>query len=239
MNGVLPIRLEQAGLSSAGRPLLDRIDLTLDGQNRTVILGPNGAGKSLLLRLAHGLIAPDHGRVTWGGRCPDDTLRRRQAMVFQQPVMLRRTALDNVAYPLILHGATRRARRIRAEQALDRFGLSHLAGRMARTLSGGEQQRLALARAWVIEPEILFLDEATTALDPAACFQVEQAVLAFHRQGVKIVMVTHDLAQARRLGQDIVFLFRGRVHEQGSASHFFTQPQTAEARAFLAGQLVW
>jgi tungstate transport system ATP-binding protein len=218
-----------------GKELLARTSLALGPGGRTVIMGPNGAGKSLLMRLAHGLIKPSQGAIV-GGR--NGSGQPRQAMVFQRPVLLRRSAIANVTHALALNGLPRRFRRDRAEQALERFGLAGLAQRPARILSGGEQQRLALARAWVLEPDILFLDEPSSALDPAATKAVEDAINAFHANGTKIVMVTHDLGQARRLADDVVFMCCGRILEHTSAARFFDTPQTEAATTFLRGDLV-
>jgi tungstate transport system ATP-binding protein len=160
-------------------------------------------------------------------------------MVFQRPVMLRRSALANVEYALKLRGMHRKARHDRAREMLARTGLGALARMPARALSGGEQQRLALARAWAIEPEILFLDEPTANLDPAAVRMVEEIIGAIHAAGTKIVMTTHDLAQARRLADEIIFLHRGRVVERREADSFFSRPETEAARAFVEGRLHW
>jgi tungstate transport system ATP-binding protein len=194
-----------------------------------VLLGPNGSGKSTLIRLAMGLVAPTSGRISWGGRAVPG---ERLAMVFQRPVMLRRTAAANVAYAL----PARNDKRV--TELLAQVGLAHLADRPARKLSGGEQQRLALARALARDPEILFLDEPTASLDPAATKSVEDIVRAIAATGVKIVMATHDIGQARRLAGDIVFLARGRLVERADAVQFFNAPATSEAGAFLRGDLV-
>lgn len=238
---ILPLDLEHIGFEVEGRCLLGGVSLRLEAGSRTVILGPNGAGKSLLLRICHGLLPPSHGRICWGGggqSLPEPVVRRRQAMVFQRPVLLRRSALANIAYVLNLMGVPRSRRQEIAMAALERFGLADLANRPARVLSGGEQQRLALARAWVVEPDVLFLDEPTSALDPAATLAVEMAIHDFHAAGSKIVMTTHDLGQARRLADDVVFLSRGRLVEVSPAADFFKGPASPQARAFLAGELV-
>jgi tungstate transport system ATP-binding protein len=238
---ILPLLLEGVTYAVAGRTLVDCISLAIEAGPRTVILGPNGAGKSLLLRLCHGLIPPSAGRIVWhgAGAAVEGSLRQRQAMVFQRPVLLRRSASANVDYALGLRGLARAVRRERVAEALDRVGLAALAGRPARILSGGEQQRLALARAWALRPEILFLDEPTASLDPAATRAVEQIIDAFHAAGTKIVMTTHDLGQARRLADEIVFLHQGRIAEHGEAAAFFDRPASPEARAFLTGDLLW
>jgi tungstate transport system ATP-binding protein len=202
-------------------------------------MGPNGAGKSLLLRLLHGLLRPSAGQVRWNGRPPDRAVRRRQAMVFQKPVLLRRSAAANVAYALRVHGGlSGTERRQRVAQVLDQAGLGALAKRSARVLSGGEQQRLALARAWATRPEVLLLDEPTANLDPAGAHAVERLIAEIRARGTKIVLTTHDLGQARRLGDEVLFLHRGRLVEQTPAATFFERPQSEQARAFLAGELV-
>jgi tungstate transport system ATP-binding protein len=237
-SSILPLRLESVSYEAGGKRLIDGVSLTLAAGPRTVILGPNGAGKSLLMRLCHGLIVPSAGRIDWLGAASDDA-RQRQAMVFQRPVMLRRSAAANVAYALKLRRVQRRERAARTALMLERTGLAGLAGQPARSLSGGEQQRLALARAWATAPEMLFLDEPTASLDPAATSAVEDIVAQMHAAGTKIVMTTHDLAQARRLADEIVFLHRGRLLEQRPAAAFFAEPATREAAAFIAGELRW
>ncbi|KIM00119.1 ABC-type tungstate transport system ATP-binding protein [Paramagnetospirillum magnetotacticum MS-1] len=236
---ILPLDLDRVGFAVGERSLLDGISLRLEAGLRTVILGPNGAGKSLLLRLCHGLLEPSIGRVKWVGAEEGEKVRRRQAMVFQRPVLLRRSALANIRYVLALRGVPWHKRGAQAMEALERFGLGSLALRPARVLSGGEQQRLALARAWASRPDILFLDEPTSSLDPAAALSVEMAVREFHASGTKIVMTTHDLGQARRLADEVVFLFQGRLVEHAPAAEFFKEPRSAQARAFLAGELVY
>ncbi len=238
---LLPLVLSGVGFQHADQRLLSDIDLNISRRGKTIVLGPNGAGKSLLMRLCHGLVEASSGTVRWAldERGAAATIRHRQAMVFQRPVLLRRSALANVAHALALQGVARRQRAERAAEALDRFGLLSLASRSARVMSGGEQQRLALARAWALRPEILFLDEPTSALDPSAVKAVEDAVLTFHEAGTRIVMTTHDLGQARRLADDVVFLCNGRLLEHTPAEQFFRQPQSPEAAAFLRGDLVW
>jgi len=233
---ILPLQLQAVGYASGGVALLSDITLTIAAGRRHVILGANGAGKSLLLRLCHGLIDPTLGARVWanGQTRPD-----AQAMVFQRPVLLRRTVAANLDYPLALRGLPRAQRLDSVAQALARFGLGPFAGQPARLLSGGEQQRLALARAWVLRPQVLFLDEPTAALDPSATRMIEQMIADFSDEGITTVLTTHSLGQARRLAQQVAFLHRGRLIEQGPADAFFTRPETPQARAYLAGDLVW
>jgi tungstate transport system ATP-binding protein len=202
------------------------------------VLGPNGAGKSVLLRLCHGLLRPTAGEVLFNG--PETVNgRRRHAMVFQRPVMLRRSALANVAYGLMLAGVPRRERLRAAQEALDRVGLLHCASQPARVLSGGEQQRLALARAWALRPELLLLDEPTANLDPSATQAIESAIQAMHAAGAKIVLITHNLGQAHRLADEIVFLAGGRIVEHAPVDRFLRTPASPEATAFIKGELPW
>ena len=235
---LLPMQLTGVGYAVNGQLLLDGVQAEFAAGPRTVILGPNGAGKSLLMRICHGLIAPTAGTVRWTRPEPAGG-PRRQAMVFQRPVMLRRSALANVRYALALAGVPRRQRGKLARRALERVGLADIGERAGRVLSGGEQQRLALARAWALEPEVLFLDEPTASLDPGATREVEAIIDAIHRAGTKIVMTTHNLGQARRLGDEILFLHQGRLVERAPVDRFFTQPATAEAAAFIKGELPW
>jgi tungstate transport system ATP-binding protein len=227
----LPVELKEVSCRFGDVAVLDRVTLSLRPGAPTLLVGPNGSGKSTLLRIAMGLLPPSGGTITWGGRPDSDGARR--AMVFQRPVMLRRTALANVVYALPVGRDRSHALRL-----LARVGLEPLADRPARRLSGGEQQRLALARALARDPEILFLDEPTASLDPAATKAVEDIVRDTAAAGVKIVMASHDLGQARRLAGDVVFLVRGRVLEHAPAETFFAKPGTPQAAAFLRGDLV-
>ncbi len=220
---------------AGGRNLIDGVDLRLAAGSFTVVMGPNGAGKSLLLRLLHGLITPTAGSVSWEGKPHGDELRRRQAMVFQRPVLLRRSVAANIRFVLKVRG---RSSAQRVEEILDEVGLLPYAHQPARLLSGGEQQRLSLARALALEPRVLFMDEPTASLDPASTAAIESIVRRAHGRGTKIVFITHDLGQARRLADDVVFLNRGRVVEHTPAGRFFASPASREARDYLAGRLV-
>src|SRR6266550_2207564 len=229
----LPIVARGAGYVHGVTPILADIDLTISRGGRTFILGPNGAGKSTLLRILHGLIVPTQGTVTWNGA---QTRPAEQAMVFQRPVLLRRSAEANLRYALALCGVERARAEQRIVEALTEVGLLDVAKRSARVLSWGEQQRLALARAWALEPEVLFLDEPTASLDPNATRAVEQIVSDIHARGTTVVMATHNLAQAKRLADDIVFLHAGHIAERTSAASFFRSPHSAEAAAYLEGE---
>ena len=235
---ILPLAIEGVSYAAGGRTIIDRVSFKLDAGPATIILGANGAGKSVLMRLMHGLLVPGSGAIRWSD--PDPVRRRRkQAMVFQRPVMLRRSALANLVYALELARVIRAEREGLAFEALESVGLRHLAHRPARVLSGGEQQRLALARAWALHPEVLFLDEPTASLDPAATREIETVIKAFDAAGTKIVMATHNLGQARRLGDEVLFINEGRLVEQAPIDRFFAQPVAAEAAAFIKGELPW
>jgi tungstate transport system ATP-binding protein len=232
----LPIELSQVDIDTGGLKILRQISLVIEAGAPTVFIGPNGSGKTTLLRAAMGLIAPSSGQVSWGGHAQSPPLRR--AIVFQRPVMLRRSAFGNLHYALASAGVPRSARRRRANELLTLVDLEGLGDRPARRLSGGEQQRLALARALAREPRVLFLDEPTASLDPAATKAIEELVRSVTSSGVKVVMATHDLGEARRLAGDIVLLHRGAIVEKGAADQFFNSPATEEAQRFLAGELL-
>ena len=232
----LPILFEDVCVDARDVRILSEVTLALGTGAPTVLIGPNGSGKTTMLRLAMGLLAPSAGRISWGGR--DRTDGRRLAMVSQRPVMLRRSAVANVTYALGATGVAWARRNDRAEELLARVSLSNHAARPARRLSGGEQQRLALARALARDPEVLCLDEPTASLDPANTKAVEEIVTAIAASGVKVVMATHDLGQARRLAGNIVLLVGGRICEQTPAPQFFASPTTPEAAAFVRGDLV-
>ncbi len=236
MNGadILPLVLDGVRYTAGGHDILRDVDATFRAGTRTVVLGANGAGKSVLLRICHGLIRPSAGNVRWAS---GEMRPRAQAMAFQRPVLLRRSVIANIEYALRLAGVPAHERRAQADAALARVGLTPIAARSARVLSGGEQQRVALARAWALRPAILFLDEPTASLDPASARNIEAIVQAIHAAGTKIVMTTHNLALARRLADDVLFLHEGRVVESAPAADFFARPATPLARAFIEGEL--
>jgi len=232
----LPLVLDGVSRQAGTTTILDGVTLSIGQGGPTLVVGPNGAGKTTLLRLCMGLDRPSAGRITWGGRA--DAGPQRRAFVFQRPVMLRRSVAANLDYALEQAGAARGGRKDRIRDLLARVGLDELAERPARRLSGGEQQRLALARALARDPEIMFLDEPTANLDPAATRAVEEIVQMAAQAGIKIVMTTHDLGQVRRLASDVVFMVRGQVCERSPVTDFLDHPTTPEAAAFLRGDLV-
>ena len=228
---ILPLHLQSISFIREGQALLSDVALTFTPGGLTAIVGPNGAGKSLLLRICNGLIEPSHGTVAWS-----HNPRHRHALVFQRPVMLRRSVRSNVIHAL--KAADHHRVDARADEALARFGLTHLADRPARLLSGGEQQKLAIARAWAIEPDILFLDEPTSQLDPASTRDIETLLQSLVAEGITLVMITQDLGQTRRLASRILLFHKGKLVEDSSAEQFFSQPRSPEAQAFLSGELL-
>lgn len=232
----LPLMLVDVSIVARAVTILDHVTLMFGAGRPTVLIGPNGSGKTTLLRAAMGLIPASRGLITWGGR--EHSPPTRRAILFQRPVMLRRSAAGNVRYALATTQGPRSQRAGRTAALLAEVGLQGLERRPARRLSGGEQQRLALARALALDPDVLFLDEPTASLDPAATKGIEDIVRAVTARGVKVVMSTHDLGQAKRIAGDIAFLHRGRLIETGPAETFFAAPRSAEARTFIAGELL-
>jgi tungstate transport system ATP-binding protein len=234
-SSLLPLEVTSLCYRVEQKLLLDNINVTIESKGITAVLGPNGAGKSLFLRLIHGLLTPSSGHILWNGLDLDLATRRRQALVFQKPVLMRRSVAANIDFVLKSRG--RQGRRQR-EQILLRAGLSQQSHQPARLLSGGEQQRLALARALATEPDVLLLDEPCASIDASASLQIEQLLQQSRDQGVKILLVTHDSGQARRLADDILFLHNGRLLEHCAAVDFFAGPSSEPARHYLEGRLV-
>ncbi|WP_417606839.1 ATP-binding cassette domain-containing protein [Primorskyibacter flagellatus] len=228
-----PLQVRDLTLRFGEATVLDDLALDLGTSGCTMIMGSNGAGKSLLLKLLHGLMQPTSGQINWGSQAPCE-VTARQALVFQKPVLLRRSVAANIDFVLKARGKDK----ARRDRLLDHVGLSHKADQPARLLSGGEAQRLALARALATDPEVLFLDEPTASLDPASVLAIESIVHEARSRGVRIVFVTHDVGQARRIADDVVFLHRGRVAEHSAAADFFPEPQSEAARNYLNGRIV-
>lgn len=236
--GIWPLVFDNVRFEVGGKSLIDGLSLTLSPGDRTIVMGPNGAGKSLFLRLLAGLLQPASGGITYGGSAADSTVLRRIAVVFQRPVMLRRSVAANLRHALATYGVPRAERARRIDELLALAGLQDLADRPARVLSGGEQQRLAMVRALGAEPELLLLDEATASLDPQATAAIEELIGRAAAKKVKIVMVTHDRGQAQRLADEVLFIHRGRLAERADAAAFFSRPASAEAQAYLEGRLL-
>lgn len=231
---LLPLEVDALCYRVEREDLLKDISVTVDSAGITGILGPNGAGKSLFLRLLHGLLEPVSGEIRWHHQRLDKTIRRRQALVFQKPVLMRRSVAANIDF--VLNPGTRS--RQRRDEVLQHAGLYRQRSQPARLLSGGEQQRLALARALATEPEVLLLDEPCASLDSATTLQIENLLQETSARGVKIILVTHDIGQARRLADDVIFMHGGRLLEYQTATTFFDSPSSSQARAYLDGKIV-
>ncbi|WP_165802963.1 ATP-binding cassette domain-containing protein [Pelagivirga sediminicola] len=230
---ILPLAVRDLVLRFGDVTVLDGLSLDLGASGCTMVMGPNGSGKSLLLKLLHGLTQPTAGQILWGRHAAAE-ITARQALVFQKPVLLRRSVVDNIDFVLKARGKDRAQRDV----LLDHVGLAHKADQPARLLSGGEAQRLALARALSTDPEVMFLDEPTASLDPASVLAIERIVNDARDRGVRIIFVTHDMGQARRMADDVVFLHGGRVAEHSPAPDFFPEPRCAAARDYLNGRIV-
>jgi tungstate transport system ATP-binding protein len=232
---LLPLEVSALGFVADGKHLIDNIDLTIGSPGITVIMGANGAGKSLFLRLIHGLLQPSAGTVDWNGKSLSPNVRQRQALVFQKPVLMRRSVAANIDFVLKPRGGHYRQQR---DRILQEAGLYPQRLQPARLLSGGEQQKLALARALATEPEVLLLDEPCASIDSATTQQIENLLQQTRDHGVKIILVTHHIGQAKRLADDVVFIHNGRVLEHRDAATFFDKPSSIEAQAYLDGRIV-
>ena len=235
---VLPLVGAKLSVIRNHRMLLNNVNVDFDsGGVLSVIMGHNGAGKSLLLRVLANLIEPTKGRVTWAGSAPDRARAPQIGFVFQRPIMLRRSVRANLAFALATAGVARNNRTHCADKLLAVAGLSGLDNTPARVLSAGEQQQLAIVRALATNPDILLLDEPTAALDPTATLSVERLITQIRRRDRRLILVTHDAAQARRLSDEVLFLHVGQLVERAPAERFFAAPRTAVADAFLAGHI--
>ena len=231
------LRLEGAGVQFGRHCALQPLQLTLHRGERLALLGANGSGKTTLLRLLHGLLPHSGTRqllpLVPEGRAPV------LAMLFQKPFLLNLSVQRNVRLGLWLRGVPRAERAARCQQALQRVGLAEQAQRPARELSGGQQQRLALARAWALRPDVLLLDEPTASLDPSAKREVEALIEDFGRDGVTVVLSTHNLGQAKRLATRVAYLEAGRLVVDLPVDRFFNDTLPPAAAQFLKGELPW
>jgi tungstate transport system ATP-binding protein len=236
VESILPVKLQSAAVRKGQKNIIGPIDLSMGGRGCSVLIGPNGAGKTTFLRLLHGLERATSGAVNWAARKSE--VYGRQSFVFQSPVVLRRSGIENIAYPLYVRGVTRKVARIEAEKWIDEIGLGEAGRYDANVLSGGEKQKLAMARALITQPEVLFLDEPTANLDGASTLEIERLIISAREQGMRIIMATHDFGQARRLADEILFMYRGKIHERCSTEDFFEEPRTQEAQKFIRGDLL-
>jgi tungstate transport system ATP-binding protein len=236
VSSLFPLALHEVSVRRKGRTILGPVTYQLGAGGVTVLLGPNGSGKTTFLRSIHGIERLSGGAVKWA--VDPKTAQERQAYVFQTPIMLRRSVADNLRYPLTLAHTPRPQVEALVSKWLDQTGLAALAQTQATRLSGGERQKLALARALVRAPEVLFLDEPCANLDGQSTREIEVLLAEARKDGTAIIMATHDLGQARRLATDIIFMLSGRVHEHGPARQLLSQPETPELESFLRGDIV-
>ena len=235
---ILPLEVDELVFERNQTRIIDGVSLNIGHKGCTTIMGYNGAGKSVLIRLLHGLLIPSAGIIRWSGNLNSTNLARRQSMVFQSPVLLRRSVEANVRYALSKRGFKGKLRETKLEVILRETNLWPLRHRSATVLSGGERQRVALCRALAAEPEVVFLDEPTASLDPAATIAIERILQLAVDSGRKLIMVTQSVGQAQRMASDVIFLHQGRVAEHTPIDEFLTAPRSAAARAFIDGELL-
>jgi len=226
------IRLRGVSVRFGSVQALRKVSVDLQRGEFIALVGPNGSGKTTLLRTLHGMLRHQGTR-----ELADPSVV--QAMVFQRPFMLRLSVANNLRLALWLARVPRVEWAGRAELAMHRVGMAGLWERPARALSGGQQQRLALARAWAIQPEILFLDEPTASLDPSAKKEVEALLAGFAADGMTMVMSTHNLGQAKRLARRVVYLDQGEIQRDLPTEVFFGDGAGARADQFLKGEMAW
>lgn len=232
----LTVALRELCVRRRGKTILGPVTLELADTGLTVVLGPNGAGKTTLLKVLHGVERISSGAVTWS--VPAAQAQHEQAYVFQRPIMLRRTVRQNLAYPLEIFGAPKTEVAEKVATWAARVGLTDMLDDPAPRLSGGEKQKLAIARALIRNPSVLFLDEPCANLDGRATREIETLLQEANAAGTRIVMTTHDLGQARRLATDVLFLLNGKLHEAGVAPAIFSAPALPETHAFFQGDIV-
>lgn len=233
---ILPLTLTDVELHRGGRRILGPVSLMLGGPGITIVMGANGSGKTSLLRVMHGLDRASRGHVTWQRAAAK--VRARQAFVFQTPILMRRKVVDCIAFPLRLDGIKRGPARARAAELAATVGLADALDKPSLVLSGGEKQKLALARALIRGPEVLFLDEPCANLDGRSTRDIEAILTRARDSGTRIVMSTHDIGQARRLADEVLFLHHGRLCDHAPSITFFETPRSIEAAAYLKGDLL-
>ena len=233
---MFPLIAENLVVEFKGQRILGPIGLKLVKGDIAVILGPNGSGKTTLLKSLHGIIKIKNGGVSWS--CPKSESMAKQMFVFQNPVMLRRSVFENLTYPLTLCKTPKAEINRLADEWVSRISLKEVIHVAATRLSGGEKQKLALARALITKPEMLFLDEPTASLDGKTTLEIEKLLQNSAENGTTIMMSTHDIGQAKRLAKNILFLNKGKLESTQPAQIFFREPISNNARKFIAGEIV-
>ena len=226
----LLLSCQDLGKAFGAAPLFEGLSFGVFEGDHIGLVGPNGSGKTTLLRAMHGLLRMEGTRAL-------GPQAQRQAMVFQRPFMMRLSVRNNLRLALWLAGVPRAQWDERCAAALARVALQGLEERPARALSGGQQQRLAIARAWAVQPTLLFLDEPTASLDPTAKKEVEALLAGFAADGMTLVMSTHNLGQAKRLASRVVYLEDGEIHADLPTAQFFDGALQGRARQFVKGEM--
>ena len=237
MNSILPLKLKQINYTLNNNLILNNLSLEIKKGKPKIILGSNGAGKTTLMRMCHGLIKPDSGQVQWQGNINQNKLRS-QSMVFQRPIMLKRSVKKNLEYVLKIHNTPKNKILFLIDEILELVNLKNQLNFPAYSLSSGEQQKLAIARAWLLKPEVFFLDEPTASLDPNSTQSIEKIIKSIENSGSQIIMSTHNLAQAKRIDGEIIFLSKGKIIKQSSNEMFFKENKNVEIMSFLNNERI-
>ena len=235
-NLLLPVSVQNLSYTKGEKKLLNKVFCKISSKGITVVVGPNGAGKTLFLKCLHGIIKCNLEKVLFAGKPLNKKIRLMQSMVFQSPILMRRSVINNLLF--VINQRKINIKRNEVMSLLKKVDLLHLAKEQAIVLSGGEKQRLSVARAIITSPKILFLDEATSNLDPYSVNIIEKIIKEVNKKGTKVIAVTHDLSQARRLASEIIFFNKGSISEHTKASSFFDQPKSSEGKIFISGKLV-
>ena len=233
---ITPIKILDLSVVINNQLILNNINCELNDKSITVILGPNGAGKSLLLQTINGLIPISSGKIFFDSKEHDENIRKHQAMVFQTAVLLRRTVLGNMEF---INSLNNKTSSLDVISILKKVGLEYYMDKPARLLSGGEKQRLSLARALLLKPKLLLLDEPTANLDPYSLKLIEDSILQENKNGTTIILTTHDMSQAKRLASNIIFINKGKVIEHNSSKEFFIKPKSTEAKKYINGEILF
>ena len=230
----LPIYIKDLSLIVDERKILSSLNLSINSDDVTVIMGPNGAGKSIFLKILNGILTPSSGCVTWNNKKQFSDTLNTQAFVFQKPILLRRSVIANLDY---MDSVLENKKKISKDRLLEIVQLKKQKNQPARMLSLGEQQRLSLIRSLMLRPNLLLLDEPTANLDPASTKIIEDIILNLKMMGIKIIFVTHNILQAKRIADDIIFLNEGKMVEHLNKQEFFSNSKSIEVQNYLNGIL--
>lgn len=220
-----------------GRRVVDIESLKIKEASRFGIIGPNGAGKSTLVRMIGGLEGPTKGQILYNGKI--NPVYRDITVVFQKPYLLRTTVFHNIAYPLIIRKEKKKEITRKVNAILEEMGLYDLKDKKAWTLSGGEMQKIALARALIFKPSLLILDEPTANIDPSSMAIMEEMIKKINeREKTTVIMITHNLQQTKRICKEVAFMYQGKVKEVGFVEQVILRPQNPFVKKFIEGELL-